>query len=79
MPTKVSGTSVYGYVTWPVIEVLEELNQIIPASKVHGANMGPTWGPQDPGGPHAGHMYLAIWDVLYSMVAGEMSWCNHMV
>ena len=23
-----------------------------PDSKVHGANMGPTWGLQDPGGPH---------------------------
>ena len=33
-----------------------------PDSKVHGANMGPTWGRQDPGGPHVGHMNLAIWD-----------------
>ena len=23
-----------------------------PDSKVHGANMGPTWGQQDPGWPH---------------------------
>ena len=23
-----------------------------PDSKIHGANMGPTWGRQDPGGPH---------------------------
>ena len=30
-------------------------------SKVHGANMGPTWGRQDPGGPHVGPMNLAIW------------------
>ena len=29
-------------------------------SKVHGANMGPTWGRQDPGGPHVGHTNLAI-------------------
>ena len=27
-----------------------------PDSKVHGASMGPTWDPQDPGGPHVGHM-----------------------
>ena len=33
-----------------------------PDSKVHGANMGPTWGWQDPGGPHLGHMNLAIWE-----------------
>ena len=34
----------------------------IPDSKVHGANMGPIWGRQDPGGPHVGPMNLAIWD-----------------
>ena len=33
----------------------------LPDSKIHGANMGPTWGHQDPGGPHVGHMKLAIW------------------
>ena len=32
-----------------------------PDSKVHGANMEPTWGRQDPGGPHVGPMNLAIW------------------
>ena len=31
-----------------------------PDSKVHGANMGPIWGLQDPGGPHVGSMNLAI-------------------
>ena len=34
----------------------------IPDSKVHGANMGPIWGWQDPGGPHVGPMNFAIWD-----------------
>ena len=28
---------------------------------VHGANMGSTCDRQDPGGPHVGHMNLAIW------------------
>ena len=32
-----------------------------PDSKVHGANMGPIWGWQDPGGPHVGPMNFAIW------------------
>ena len=32
-----------------------------PDSKVHGANIGPIWGRQDPGGPHVGLMNLAIW------------------
>ena len=31
-----------------------------PDSKVHGTNMGPIWGRQDPGGPHVGSMNLAI-------------------
>ena len=35
----------------------------IPDSRVHGANMGPIWGRQDPGGPHVGPMNFAIWDM----------------
>ena len=31
-----------------------------PDSKVHGANMGPIWGGQDPGGPHVGPINFAI-------------------
>ena len=31
-----------------------------PDSKVHEAYMGPTWGRQDPGGPHVGPVNLAI-------------------
>ena len=36
-----------------------------PDSKVHGANMGPIWGRQDPGGPHVGPMNFAIWEVMH--------------
>ena len=32
-----------------------------PDSKVHGANRGPIWGRQDPGGPYVGAMNFAIW------------------
>ena len=39
------------------------LRLAIPDSKVYGANMGPTWGQRDPGGPHVGPMNFAIWDV----------------
>ena len=35
--------------------------QAVPESKVHGANMEPIWGRQDPGGPHIGPMNFAIW------------------
>ena len=31
-----------------------------PDSKIHGANMGPTCGRQDPDGPHVGPINLAI-------------------
>ena len=35
-----------------------------PDSKVHGANMGPTWGRQDPGGPHVGPINFAIYGAM---------------
>ena len=38
--------------------------QAFPDSKVHGANMGPIWGQQDPGGPHVGPMNFAIWELV---------------
>ena len=45
----------------------------IPDSKVHGDNMGPTWGRQDPRGPHVGHQNLAIWDVpLHAVLRGAL-------
>ena len=40
-----------------------------PDSMVHGANMGPNWGRQDPGGPHVGHMNFAIWVSDYMVLA----------
>ena len=40
----------------------------IPDSKVHGVNMGPIWGQQDPGGPHVGPMNFAIWDYINGWV-----------
>ena len=39
-------------------------------SKVHVANMGPIWGRQVPGGPHVGHMNLAIWGKLNQIIYG---------
>ena len=53
----------------PFIRLLEEgywyscsdLDNVIPDSKVHGANLGPIWGRQDPG---AGPTKFAIWDVI---------------
>ena len=54
--------------------------------------MGPTWGRQNPGGPHVGRMILAIWEglpidqpktqlrydpKLYNMVNTQAVWCWH--
>ena len=36
-------------------------DEISPDSKIHGANMGPIWGGQDPGGPHVHPMNFVIW------------------
>ena len=45
----------------PLVEH-ESIITMIPDSKVHGANMGPTWVLSAPGGPHVGPMNFAIWD-----------------
>ena len=36
---------------------------LYPDRNVHGANMGPSWGRQDPGWTHVGPMNFAIWVV----------------
>ena len=41
--------------------ILSDITQAYPDSKVHGANMGPSWGRQDPRGPHLGPMSFPIW------------------
>ena len=43
-----------------------EAKQTNPDSKVHEAYMGPTWGRQDPGGPHVGPMNLVIREVMHN-------------
>ena len=39
-------------------------NWVAPDSKVHGANMGPTWVLSAPGGPHVGLINFAIWGII---------------
>ena len=46
-----------------------------PENKVHGANMGPIWGRQDPGGPHVGPMNFAIWERIPSQWK-IIFWCQ---
>ena len=45
----------------PVVMAKHGCSCVYSDSKIHGANVGPTWGCQDPGGPHVGHTNLAIW------------------
>ena len=46
-----------------------KLQYISPDSKVHGANMGPTWVLQAPDGPHVDPMNLAI----------RVGFCHHAI
>ena len=60
---------------WPLIQI-----HLIPNSKIHGANMEPIWGRQDPGGPHVGPMSLVIWDDSLSYpYARERQWRESVV
>ena len=57
---------------------------IAPDGKVHGANMGPIWGRQDPGGPHVGPMNFVIWDLSLcvarsSSVVVETTWDHRII
>ena len=57
----------YGIVELSIYSVKRLMSaqcQDIPHSKAHGANTGPKWGRQDPGGPPIGPMNFAIWDCL---------------
>ena len=46
---------------WIGTKLQQRAKCVYPDSKVHGANMGPMWGRQDPGEPHAVPMNFAIW------------------
>ena len=41
--------------------------------------MGPTWGRQDPGGPHVGHTNLAIWEYIRNNHASRFRLQNIML
>ena len=60
---KSQGNSTPGRSQGKMWELWYRTGKIIPDSKVHGANMGPIWGRQDPGGPHVCPMDFAIWDI----------------
>ena len=45
-----------------MVKAISQYSEHVPDSKVHGANMGPTWVLSAPDGPHVGPMNLAIRD-----------------
>ena len=51
----------------------------IPDSKVHGANMGPTWVLSAPDGPHVGPMNLAIRDGLQIIHHFVRAWLTNYI
>ena len=53
----------YIWIERPLADILLIIWLKIPDSKIHGPNMGPIWGRQDPCGPHVGPMNLVIWEV----------------
>ena len=73
-PNQVEVDIGYNFLSSPIMCILCHWTEIFfvllwglhnngPDSKVHGANMGPIWGRQDPGGPHVGPMNFAKWGV----------------
>ena len=57
--------------------LLKQTTDMLPIGKVHGANMGPIWGRQDPGGPHVGPVNFAIWAILLFATHLFMGDANH--
>ena len=54
---------VWGFGVTYIRDLIVKFSSInIPDSKVHMANMGPTWVLSAPGGPHVGPMNFAIRD-----------------
>ena len=43
----------------------------IPDSNFHVAHMGPTWVLSVPGGPHVGHIKIAVWDDIEHNTKGQ--------
>ena len=60
-------------ISWTGHQCFHVMRSLYPDSKVHGANMGPTWVLSAPYGPHVGPINLAIRDIsrvfLYIMIA----------
>ena len=85
---KISGEQTkMGHIWWKLIppgiyqyydtHLQDETGKYTPDSKVHGANMGPIWGRQGPGGPHVGPINFAIWDWLTNSSRNVFKYFQH--
>ena len=71
LPAHINGLPMFSAATPHTITQYQQACHRLPDSKVHGANMGPIWDQQDPGGPHVGPMNFAIWAIIH---AGQKCW-----
>ena len=58
------------------IGILHNMVSEFPDSRVHGANMGPTWVLSAPRGPHIGIMNLVIW-VIWILLSAIITASQH--
>ena len=49
-----------------------QLKSTNPDNKVHGSNMEPIWGRQNPGGSNVGPMNLGIWEMIVGYLAHQI-------
>ena len=61
-----------------VLAAREDMWLTGPDSMVNGANMGPIWGRQDPGGPHVVPMNFAIWGKLLQLNEDMVLWKRYL-
>ena len=77
--THISHSTWYEYcmmaIQQAMFERAGEANSPIPDSKVHGANMGPTWVLSAPDGPHVGPTNFAIRDDFFAI--SRSGPCSH--
>ena len=51
--------------------------EVNPDNRVYVANMVPTWGRQDPGGPHVGPVNLIIWEPKFNLTPMDEGLAKH--
>ena len=82
---RVSKTSVvYSWCSYTMAAAFKFVNDryatvVCPDSKVHGANMGPTWVLSAPGRPHVGLVNLAFWVGIYHSLRPRVGFIRNLL